>query len=105
MLRLQKTPSPPAGVNGAFMNIIREFNKGAWLCVCLRHICRWALMDAIESDHHGNGVKPLFQHKDPGNVTFTVLPADALFMRVQRRRLKNKLAPEKAHLLLQHVTS
>lgn len=55
------------------MNIISEFNEGAWLCVCLTHICRWALKDAIKSDYHGNGLKPLFQHKDPSNVTFTVL--------------------------------
>lgn len=62
-------------------------------------------MDAIKSDSHGNGVKPWLQHKDPSNVTLPVLMADVLFMRPQRRRLKNKLAPVKAHLLLQHVTS
>lgn len=34
-----------------------------------------------------------------------MLMADVLFMRLQRGRLENKLPPEKAHLLLQHVTS
>lgn len=41
------------------MNTISEFNEHAWLCVCLRHIWGWALMDAIKSDYHGNGVKPV----------------------------------------------
>lgn len=62
-------------------------------------------MDAIKSDYHGNGVKPWLQHKDLSNVTLPVLMADVLFMRLQRRRLTNKVPPEKAHLLLQHVTS
>lgn len=83
------------------MSIISEVSERAWLCVFNAHLP----MGVIKSDCHGNGAKPLFWHKEPSKVTFTVLTADVLFRSLQRRRLKNKLPPEKAHLLLQHVTS